>query len=58
MKMVATVVVMTVPVWRGPVGVVIWLLVEKVVVKREEEVGEEREQWATEVVRWLMVVKG
>jgi hypothetical protein len=52
------VVVMTGPVWQEPVQVVIWLLVEKVEVKREEEVGEEREQWMREVVWWLMVVKG
>lgn len=51
------VVVMTGPVWQEPVQVVIWLLVEKVEVKREE-VGEEREQWMREVVWWLMVVKG
>lgn len=58
MKMAVKGAVMTVPVCQEPVQAGIWLLVEKVVVKREEEVGEEREQLMGEVVRWLTVVKG
>lgn len=49
---------MTGPVPQEPIRVVIWLWVEKVEVKREEGVGEERDQGPREVVRWLMVVKG